>query len=287
MEENSKIQIAILSGLAGAGKTTASFAFEASGYYIVEDLPLKMVPGALSLFKSEKDNYRRVALILPLREVEEVARLIRRDDSFSLTTIGLDCRETTLLSRFKLTRHIHPLMTRGYSLEEALKADRAAMETARNAFDVYIDTSDLSEKQLRTAIYGVINHDGLKNLNVVFQSFGYKYGIPLDADIVVDARVLDNPYWVKELAPLTGLDDGVVDFIEKDAKTPLFLDSLYEYLDSFLRLCEKDGRTYVNVAVGCSGGQHRSVYVAKKLFERYRGSYRASLFHREMPRYRK
>ena len=129
--EKTPINIVILSGLAGAGKTTASFAFEASGYYVVDDLPLKMVPGLLALFKNEAERYQRVALILPLKDVGEVTRLIRRDPAFSLISIGLDCQEAVLLSRYKLTRHIHPLMTSGYSLEEALENDRQALAPSR------------------------------------------------------------------------------------------------------------------------------------------------------------
>ncbi len=285
--EKTPINIVILSGLAGAGKTTASFAFEASGYYVVDDLPLKMVPGLLALFKNEAERYQRVALILPLKDVGEVTRLIRRDPAFSLISIGLDCQEAVLLSRYKLTRHIHPLMTSGYSLEEALENDRQALARVRDDLDVYIDTSSLGEKELRSMIFEVLRKDGRSNLNIFISSFGFKYGLPLDADTVIDARILDNPYWVKELAPLTGLDEEVKAFIEKDPKTEKFLKAIFDYLDVFLPLSEKDGRIYLSVAVGCSGGQHRSVYIARKIYERYEATYRCSLHHRELPRYLK
>lgn len=286
--EEEKIHIVLLSGVAGAGKTTASFAFEAAGYYVMEDLPMKMLPGALSLFKSERSAYPRVAFILPLRNVEKAISLIQEEPDFELLCIGLVSRPDVLLSRYKLTRRIHPLMTSGHSLEEAIDIDAENLEEVRSRFDVFIDTSELSEMQLRSRLRELLNKDKSKRpLSVIFTSFGYKFGVPLDADTAIDARVLKNPYWVKGLDKLTGLDQEVIDFIEKDPKTEKLLNAAYSYLDTFLELCVQDGREFVSVGVGCSGGQHRSVYVAEKLYERYSKLYQASLIHREVKRWAK
>ncbi len=282
-KENPKIKLVLLSGLAGAGKTSATWAFEASGYYVVEDIPSKMVKDLFALFKAEPERFSRCALVLPLEDVGEAYRLAKKEESFEVTSIGLVCKRDVLLTRYKLTRHIHPYMIRGgYALEEALDIDWRLYESAEDVFDVKIDTSSLSESSLRQRIFSILKEGNKKMLAVSFTSFGYKFGVPLDADTIFDARVLANPYWVKGLSHLTGLDKEVIDFIEADSKTKPFMEATVSYLRSFLPLCEEDGRLYVYVGIGCSGGQHRSTYVASKLYEIFQHEYPCSLYHREL-----
>jgi UPF0042 nucleotide-binding protein len=216
-----KVQLVIVSGVAGAGKTTVASVCEEHGYYVVEDLPSKMLPALLSVFEHDPATYGKAAVFVNISVASEIIEIAKKDAAFDVVGIGLDCSIDTLLNRFRLTRHIHPLQPRGYTLMDALKEDEAAMEKCRSAFDIYIDTSNLTEKDLRKMVGSLLEKgDSTKNITVVFSSFGYKYGLPRDAEVVLDARVLANPYWVDALRKYTGLDQPVIDYIDKDPKTP-------------------------------------------------------------------
>ena len=281
-----KVNLLIVSGVAGAGKTTLASVCEEHGFYVVEDFPSKTLPALLTVFENDPLTYGQAAMFVNISVAEEIIDEARKNPAFQVTAIGLDCSIEVLLNRFRLTRHIHPLQPRNYTLMEALQMDEEAMKKCRSVFDVYIDTSNLTEKDLRKMAARLIEKDtGKKPISVVFSSFGYKYGLPRDAEIVIDARILANPYWVKELAPLTGKDQAVIDYIDKDPKTKPLLDTLYSFLDDYLRWSIDDGRSFVFIDVGCSGGQHRSVYVAEHLYNHFKDEYNCSVTHRELSRY--
>lgn len=282
--EEKKIPLLVISGVSGAGKTTLAHVAEEKGYYVVEDLPTKLIPSLLGCFKKEPETYRKVALVTSIENAQSVITMVKSDPAFDLLSIGLDCSFSSLMNRYRLTRHIHPLQPKGYSLEEALHSDAALMGSARPYFDIFIDTSGLSEKDLRKlAISALLDENGA--ITVVFSSFGYKYGLPLDAEVVLDARVLANPYWVPSLSRLTGLDKPVIDYIDQDKKTKPFLTSLYSLVDNYIKSAIEEGRNFLNVDIGCSGGQHRSVYVAQHLYDRFSKLYHCVIVHRELSRY--
>lgn len=283
--EDEKIILLLVSGVSGAGKTTVAGACESNGFYVVEDLPLKMFSSLLTLFKSERGLYSKAAVFLGLKQIGAAIEIARKDPAFDVRAVGLDCSREVLLSRYKLTRHIHPLQPKGYTLVEALSDDENAMQAVRESFDVFIDTTSLTEKELRVRADVLMNGANAGKLSVIFCSFGYKYGIPQDADVVVDARVLANPYWVPSLRALTGKDLEIAEYIGKDPKTKPFLDSLITMLSHFFKLCSEEGRNFVYVDCGCSGGQHRSVYIAEQLANAFREEYLTSVFHRELLRY--
>ena len=279
-----KIRLVLVTGVAGAGKTTFASVCEEHGYHVIEEFPTSMIPSLLDVFKKDPENYDKVALFVNIAKVEDAAAVLKKDDSLDVIVVGLDCSKDVLLTRFRLTRHIHPLQPKGFSLMDAIDADAKKMEESRPIYDVYIDTTGLNEKDLRKKASALLS-EGESKLNIVISSFGYKYGLPRDAEIVIDARVLANPYWVKELSRLTGLDKPVVDYIRKDPKTASFLSKLFSLLDDYFAQAVEEGRSYVVVDVGCSGGQHRSVFIAEEIFAHYKNQYACTIYHREITRY--
>jgi UPF0042 nucleotide-binding protein len=175
------------------------------------------------------------------------------------------------------------MQPRGLTLEEAIANDRSIMDKLRPLFDIYIDTTSMSEKYFR-AYAGTIIGEEKSKLFIFFSSFGFKYGLPRDSEIVIDARLLPNPYWVKELRPLTGLDEPIKEYLEKSEVTEKFLNGLYSNLDLFFEEMIKQGKGYVSVNVGCTGGQHRSVYIAQTLYDHYKDKYKCTITHRELSR---
>jgi UPF0042 nucleotide-binding protein len=279
-----KMKMVLVSGVAGAGKTTFASVCEEKGYHVIEELPVSMIPSLLDVFKAKPEEYAKNALFVNIVKVEDAANLLRSDPAFETTVVGLDCTRDVLLTRFRLTRHIHPLQPKGYTLEEALEMDEKAMKETQPILDIYIDTTGLTEKDLRKKAAAILG-DQQSPLNVIFSSFGYKYGLPRDAEIVIDARALANPFWVKELSRLTGLDKPVIQYIRQDPRTAPFLEKLYGVLDPYFQAAVEEGRSYCTIDVGCSGGQHRSVFVAEELFAHYKNQYACTVYHREINRY--
>jgi UPF0042 nucleotide-binding protein len=287
MTEEGKIELLLVSGVSGAGKTTVASVAEEHGYYVIENIPAPLARDLLGVIKKEQASYGKTAIFVDLPSFAEIAAAVKADGAFASSLWGLDCSIDVLLSRYRLTRHTHPLQPKGYSLNEALLADARLMAECRPLFDVYIDTTNLTEKDLRLKAAALMNAEKkARHLTIVFSSFGYKYGLPRDAEVVIDARSLANPYWVASLSRLTGLDKPVIDFIEKDPHTSDFMGRLYGLLDDYFADVERDGRAFVNVDIGCTGGQHRSVYVAQTLYERYKNEYSCSVYHRELERFR-
>lgn len=285
MLNDNKIELLLVSGVSGAGKTTMASVCEEHGYYVTEDIPSSIIPSLIAVFKREKQQYSKVALFVDLPSFKEAVAFVKSDAEISASIWGLDCSLDILLTRYRLTRHIHPLQPKGFSLTEALQADAKFMEQDLPLLDVYIDTTGLTEKALRIKASALMEKRS-HNLSLVISSFGYKYGLPRDAEIVIDSRSLINPYWVPTLSHLTGLDKPVIDYISKDPYTKGFMDKLLALLDDYLTHSEKEGRTFVIVDVGCSGGQHRSVFVAQTLYEHYKNDYDCTVYHREIARYK-
>ncbi|OPZ32279.1 MAG: glmZ(sRNA)-inactivating NTPase [Tenericutes bacterium ADurb.BinA155] len=159
------------------------------------------------------------------------------------------------------------------------------MERVRPLADLYIDTTGLQSSDLRKTVFSALDSESGTRMAVIFASFGYKYGIPQDAEIVLDTRIVPNPFWVKGLKTLTGLDQPVIDFLDAQPECPELFQKMCDYLDFYLPRLQKEGRSFVFVDIGCSGGQHRSVYFAEKLYQRYKKTYLCSINHRELPRY--
>jgi len=205
----------------------------------------------------------------PRAIIDQVKRLARRPDLF-VTTLFLDCSGAELERRYNETRRRHPLAPESDGLTESIAAERALLLTTRDAADLVIDTSELNIHQLKQRLVAAFDAAGSSQLQVAVESFGFKHGLPLDADIVMDVRFLPNPHWVEELRPLTGHDPDVRDYVLERADTQGFLDHLEALLNGILPSYQAEGRSYLTVAIGCTGGRHRSVAIAEELASRLR-----------------
>ncbi len=275
-----KLELVVLSGLSGAGKTTALAALEERGYEAIMDLPGELLPSLLELMRLHPQIYARTAVAVPIVAMEEVASF-RNDPDVSLLSIGLIASREELRRRYRLTRHLHPLEAKGKTLEECLELDHLAFTKARWNFDELIDTSSLTPHELKERIALLTDEAGP---TMLFESFGYQYGIPLDADVVLDCRSIKNPYWKGELRSLTGLDAPVSSYIESDPRTERFARLILELAEFTYQGALRGGRHLVVFALGCSGGQHRSVYFAGRAANEFKEG-RTRLFHREEKRH--
>ena len=213
--------------------------------------------------------------------IKEAVGEIRKDEAVSLTSIGLLASREELRKRYRLTRHSHPLEAKGLDLEECLDLDEKAWNDARPSFDAVVDTTSLTAGELKQRIAMLTDEQGP---TILFESFGYQYGLPLDADVILDCRAVKNPYWIKELRSQSGLDEPVREYIEKDPLAEKFMAMALEVASVSFDSALKEGRNLVVFALGCSGGQHRSVYFASRLAREFKRG-RSRSFHREEKRH--
>ena len=265
----------VITGFSGAGKSTAMNVFEDAGYFCVDNLPPRMIGALVELFVHEGSKVEHAAVVSDVRggEYFEALRAVLDDlEDLGLRhhVLFLDADEQTLLTRYQETRRRHPLAPEG-SVEAGIAAERALLEPLKQRADLVIDTSDLSASELRRKIAEeYLPTQGAARLAVTFQSFGFKHGPARDADLLFDVRFLPNPHWEVSLRPLTGLDPRVVEYIERDDKLQSFYDHLEPMLDHLLPQYHGEGKAHLTVAIGCTGGRHRSVAIAEHLAARYR-----------------
>jgi UPF0042 nucleotide-binding protein len=267
--------LVIITGFSGAGKSTAMNVFEDDGYFCVDNLPPEMIRGLVELFVHGGSKVRRAAVVSDVRggELFEGLTTVLHD----LQTLGvpyrvlfLDADEETLIGRYKETRRRHPLSPTG-SVAQGIAAERAALAPFQNDADLVIDTSGISAATLRRRIAEeFLPRQSRAKLAVTFSSFGHKHGAPRDADIVLDVRFLPNPHWEAELRTLTGFDPQVVEYIEREGKLARFYERLYPLLDFLVPEYIAEGKAHLGVAIGCTGGRHRSVAIVEALAARYR-----------------
>jgi UPF0042 nucleotide-binding protein len=267
--------LVIITGFSGAGKSTAMNVFEDDGYFCVDNLPPEMIRGLVELFVHGGSKVRRAAVVSDVRggELFEGLTSVLHD----LQTLGvpyrvlfLDADEDTLIGRYKETRRRHPLSPTG-SVAQGIAAERAALAPFKNDADLVLDTSGISAATLRRRIgEDFLPRQSRAKLAVTFSSFGHKHGAPRDADIVLDVRFLPNPHWEAELRALTGFDPQVVEYIEREGKLARFYEHLYPLLDFLVPEYIAEGKAHLGVAIGCTGGRHRSVAIVEALAARYR-----------------
>ena len=268
------MQIIILSGLSGAGKSVALHMLEDVGYYCIDNMPAALLkPFIAHTVRSSEKIYARTAISLDARnsdaEISSVPTLIDE-----LKRSGIDCEvlylvadEQELLRRFAETRRAHPLSRQGETLREAIASERRLLEPIAHCADQVIDTSKLGVHQLRDLVGRRVDPRSPDRLSLQFESFGFKHGIPGDADFVFDARSLPNPYWEAALRPLTGRDPAVARFLDEQPTVREFIDDVATFMMARIPAYRASARRYLTVAVGCTGGQHRSVYIVERLAE--------------------
>jgi len=279
------MKLIILSGRSGSGKTVALHALEDQEFYCIDNLPLTML---LTLVDKVKRHEDAIAVSIDARglpdELDHFTEIHRQliKDGTSVEIIFLDSDDATLLKRFSETRRRHPLTNDGISLREAISKEREILDPIAMASDLNVDTSRLNVHQLRDLIKSRVI-DGSSSLDLMFVSFGYKYGIPPDADFVFDARCLPNPYWDEELRGFCGRDQPVIDFLKEQSRVQEFFWQLKVFLHTWLPRFETDNRSYMTVAIGCTGGQHRSVYIAEQLSRHFQKERtKVNIRHREL-----
>jgi len=286
--EPSRPRVIVLSGLSGAGKTVALRAFEDLGFYCVDNLPTTLLPALVAaLTGGERARSAHIAVGVDVRSRGDLERL--PEALSALTGAGvqaellfLDSNEEMLLKRYSETRRKHPLSDGKRSLPDAIAEERRRLRPLAAIADRVVDSSEMNVHQLRRAIAtGFGASDGESTL--LFESFAYRRGLPPDSDFVFDARCLPNPHWDPRLRPLSGKDAAVREFLVAQPLVGHFLDDIVRLLEEWLPRFEGEDKRYLTVAIGCTGGRHRSVYLAERLAEHFRGKREQVLtFHREL-----
>ncbi|OTQ06478.1 RNase adaptor protein RapZ [Gilliamella apicola] len=259
----------IVSGRSGSGKSIALRALEDMGFYCVDNIPVALLP---QLADALKNNNTPVAVSIDIRNLPinfefNYDILQKLPESVTPEIIFLDCSRNTLIRRYSETRRIHPLANQKCLLEEAIDLEENYLESLKAHASLVINTDNLSVHQLSDILRTRILGKKERELTMIFESFGFKHGLPIDADFVFDVRFLPNPHWDINLRPLTGLDEPVINYLSKQDDVTNFIYQTANYLQQWLPMLEKNNRSYLTIAIGCTGGQHRSVFIAEQLAE--------------------
>ena len=282
-------ELVILTGMSGAGKASALKALEDLGYYSVDNLPLGLIPQFADLVRQSAE-IERAALVVDVREGMRLDRfpaiLKKVRKQLATRVLFLEASDDALVRRFSETRRPHPL-GREETVVESIRAERRRLDPIRNVADILLDTSKFNVHELRAHIHAQFEQVGAneRNLTISSMSFGFKNGVPTDADLVFDVRFLPNPHFVPEFRELTGKHPKVAAYVQGFAQTGEFLEKTTEMLEFLLPHYIEEGKSYLTVAFGCTGGQHRSVFIAEEMKRRLEGAgYRVKALHRDLPR---
>ena len=285
------MEILVISGLSGSGKSRVAAYLEDIGYYIVDNLPAEMMVVFADFCAASKGRYDRVALVYDVRSGEPAQKLI--DALESMKGAGINCRmlfleadNQTIVNRYKETRRTHPLAEAGGSVAQALQKERMLLQPVRDHADYVLDTSGFSTTKLHAEILNLFSDAALEDgMHVNVLSFGFKNGIPVEADLLIDVRFMPNPYYIEELKRKTGLDDAVRDYVFSFSQTNDFMTRMKDMLSFLLPLYSEEGKTVLVLAIGCTGGHHRSVAVAHALAEFIeQAGYPVTEIHRDITR---
>jgi len=273
------VKLVIVSGLSGSGKSVALHTLEDLGYYCIDNLPAGLL-SVLALELSQAPTPVQKAAVgidarnLPqaLQQFSEILGQLEQR-GISSEILFLTCETETLIKRFSETRRRHPLSNSGASLADAVERERVLLEPIAQRADLFIDTSQTNIHQLRDLVLSRVARENRSRLSLLFESFGYKHGIPRDADFVFDARCLPNPHWQPELRPLSGRDSAVARYLESDPQVATMHQQLCSFLEQWIPAFEAGNRSYLTIAIGCTGGQHRSVYLVERLARHFQAHY--------------
>ncbi|MBS0286219.1 MAG: RNase adapter RapZ [Proteobacteria bacterium] len=264
------MRLIIVSGRSGSGKSISLHVLEDLGYYCVDNLPVDMLPGLVSKLQ---DDHPRLAVSIDARNLPTDENVLKdvisalRQPGWHSEIIYLDADHKILLKRFSETRRRHPLTNDKVSLQEAIEGEHALLRPLASMADIMIDTSHLTQHQLCALIRDRVARENTSRLQLLIQSFGYKNGMPADADFIFDVRCLPNPYWQSDLRPLTGKDKAVADYLQGYPVVKQMVEDIIKFLDNWIPRFEADNRSYLTVGIGCTGGQHRSVFVTEQLVQ--------------------
>lgn len=281
------VELVIITGMSGAGKTVAIQSFEDLGFFCVDNLPPTLLPKFLELIQESGGKMNKVALVMDLRGREFFETLIGAIDEINKMTwinpqiLFLDSKDASLVQRYKETRRSHPLAPNGLPLE-GIKVEREMLEELKGRAQLIIETSDMKPRQLRELL--IQRYSGGKqhifNVNIV--SFGFKHGVPLDADIMFDVRFLPNPHYIEHMRPMTGLDEDVSSYVLKQPETQKFIEKLADLFGFLLPQYKREGKSQLVIAIGCTGGQHRSVTLAEHFAKALKEEFVTHVSHRDI-----
>ncbi|WLD92913.1 RNase adapter RapZ [Alkalihalobacillus sp. AL-G] len=286
MEQN-EFQMVIITGMSGAGKTVAMQSFEDLGFFCVDNLPPALLPKFVELMEESGGKLKKVALVMDLRGREFFDQLFETIDLMTDSTsvkpqiLFLDAKDTTLVRRYKETRRSHPLAANGLPLD-GIKVEREMLEELKGRAQNILDTTDLKPLQLRERIIERYSSNEAHPFTVNVLSFGFKYGMPIDADLVFDVRFLPNPHYIEHMRPKTGLEEEVSSYVLKWSETQKFIEKLTGLLDFIIPHYKREGKSQLVIAVGCTGGKHRSVTLAEHLKDYLGKDYRVHSSHRDI-----
>jgi UPF0042 nucleotide-binding protein len=278
------MELIIVSGRSGSGKSVALRVLEDLGFYCVDNIPLNLLP---SLVRISAESYDKIAVSIDVRnlpkEQQEFNEILEYLPQFAKPTLFyLDSDDQTLIRRYSETRRLHPLSIDSLPLDLAIAKEKLLLDVIINRADVIIDTTGMSVHQLAETIREKILGKKDKTLIITFMSFGFKHGIPKEADYVFDARFLPNPHWEPELKPLTGLDQPVKEYLASQSIVQKFTWQIQTFVQTWLPHIERNNRSYLTIAIGCTGGQHRSVYLAQTIGESFQTNHNnVKIRHRE------
>ena len=286
------MRLVVVTGMSGGGKATAMKMLEDVGYYCVDNLPVPLVPTFGALLATPGNEIQKVAVGLDIRSVKTFGDIQKaleelKQQNIAYEVLFMDAADETLIRRYKETRRKHPVEVANGSLEDSIKKERQMLSTLRVSADYVFDTSSLLTRDLKTELERIfVQSEDYNSLMVSIMSFGFKYGLPADADLVFDVRFLPNPFYIEELKHKTGLDQEVSDYVTSFPEAGEFLDKLTDMLTFLIPNYVKEGKYRLVVGIGCTGGKHRSVTLASKLYERLkdRGNYGLTLVHKDIDR---
>ncbi|MDG4657155.1 RNase adapter RapZ [Ectobacillus antri] len=281
------IKMVIITGMSGAGKTVALQSFEDLGYFCVDNLPPALLPKFVELMSESRNKMDKVALGIDLRGREFFDQLWESLDDLTERTwliphiLFLDAKDSTLVTRYKETRRSHPLAPTDLPLK-GIELERELLGDMKARANMVLDTSDLKPKDLREKISNVFSSPDQDGFRINVTSFGFKYGVPIDADLMFDVRFLPNPFYIPQMKPLTGLDEEVSSYVLKFNETNKFLEKLTDLISFMLPYYKREGKSQLVLAIGCTGGQHRSVTIAEYLKEYFAKEYTTHVSHRDV-----
>ncbi|WP_050616394.1 RNase adapter RapZ [Bacillus testis] len=286
IEHNKDASLVIITGMSGAGKTVAVQSFEDLGYFCVDNLPPTLLPKFLELMKESGNKMNKVALVMDLRGREFFDHLAKALDDMSDSSavkpqiLFLEADDSALVRRYKETRRTHPLAPAGLPLE-GIKLERKFLQDLKGRAQTIYNTSKMKPRELREKILKEFSSNNRPQFSVNIMSFGFKHGLPIDADTVFDVRFLPNPYYIESMRPKTGMDEDVSSYVLKWSETTKFLEKVTELLSFMLPYYKREGKAQLVIAIGCTGGQHRSVAIAEYLGKYFKDDYHTVVTHRD------
>jgi UPF0042 nucleotide-binding protein len=285
------MRLIIVSGRSGSGKSTALRMLEDADFSCIDNLPAKLLTGLFEHVSDSKERVKRnnVAVGIDVRsltnDLKKLPEILSSLKNFGVNyeIVFLDASDDILIQRFSETRRKHPLSSKSVAIKEAIELENIMLESISTLANRKIDTSNMSPHQLRSVIKKQLIPGNADNMSILFESFAYKHGVPIDADFVFDVRCLPNPYWIRELRTLDGNDKAIISFFKKEREVSKMLASITNFLEVWLPKFREDNRSYVTIGIGCTGGHHRSVYVSNMLKEVFIKNYlNTQIWHREL-----